>query len=263
MTNDFSAPSFFSRVVRFWWILIGLMIAGGVVGFLLSHIIRPMYESEAVVTSSLDYANLGNLDDWEEDQTYLAIGDIITSTDVKEKVLAAASADGVVLTRDALEKAFSADRQDTRWVMRVRAPSAEEAQQLNSYWVSAAMDALTTMKEKTASSLVMQQYLNSLADCFGQSVVVEPSSASCSAQNVDSLRDEMAAAAEQAGNSNFYTTLIISHTSFEMTTSPTLPSSPVMNARGFLVIAGALIGLIAALILFICDWPKVKQGLPS
>jgi hypothetical protein len=260
MTNDFSAPSFFSRIIRFWWILIGLMIAGGILGYSLTYIIHPQFESEAVITSNLDYANLGKLDDWEEDQTFLAIGDLITSTDVKDAVIAKASTDGISLTRSEVDQAFSADRQDTRWVMRVRDSSAERAQHLNSYWTTAAMDALAAMKAKAESSLVMQQYLNSLAGCLEQSVVVEPSSASCNVENLDAIRDAIAASEKEAGDKDFYSNLIISHTSFELTTSSTLPTAPVMNARGFMVIAGALIGLIAAIILFLFDLPKIKQG---
>jgi hypothetical protein len=259
MTNDFNSKNLFSRIIHFWWILAALMILGGVIGFLVTFLLTPVYESTAAVSTTLDYAVLGKVDDWEEDQVYSAIGDIITSTAVKDEVLALAQADGVEMTGLQIDKYFSADRQDSRWVMRVRADSAKSARKLNMYWSTAVMDALTRLKSESESTLVMQQYLFSLADCFEQSVAVEPVAMSCEIQDIDELREEMARTGVETTDVANRSVFILSHTSYVLTTEPTLPSDSVLYTRNLMVLCGALIGLFLGFILFSLNWPVFKQ----
>jgi hypothetical protein len=236
------------------------MILGGLSGFLSTLFFHPIYESKAVITSTLDYGVLGKLDDWEEDQLYLAIGDIITSSGVKASIVEKANANGIKIPANDIEEQFTANRQDTRWVMRVRNSDPVMAQKLNQYWTEASVAALVSMKEMNSTSLVFQQKLNSLAACFEESVVVEPISSSCSIQNLDQIRAEMADAAAFPDLMDFRSSLIISHASFQLTTEPTLPSAPVLYRRNFVVLAGAMIGLFFGVILFTVGWPRVKKA---
>jgi hypothetical protein len=260
MTNDFSTSSFFSKTMRFWWVLVCFMVAGGIIGFLTTRFFSPIYESKAVITSVLDYAGLGKVDDWEEDQLYLAIGDIIGSSDVKTQVIAQAETDGIQLSDAEMEDNFTLNRQDTRWVMRVRDSDPVTAQKLNQIWSGAAIDALKKMKAESETSFYLQQNLNALATCFEQSIQVEPSSKSCDIQNLERIRDEMGKVANATNEKSSRSTLIISRTSFELTTEATTPFSPVLYSRNYLVLAGALIGLFVGLVLFTLGWPKMDMG---
>jgi len=260
MTEDLNISAFFSQVMKRWWLLIGLMILGGVAGLLLSLVRQPLYQSEATVTTVLDYAVLGRLDDWEQDQLYLAIGDVIESTKVKEQVIAAANANDIALTVKDIDENFAADRQDTRWMMRVRAESPELAQQLNEYWTAAAMDALVEMSINNQQAFVYQRYLASLTDCFEQSVVIDPVSQECSISDVNAIREAMTTAIASTGSLDYRRSLILFHASFELTTEPTLPASVAVFSRSIMVLAGAFIGLLAVLIFFIIELPGTKRG---
>jgi uncharacterized protein involved in exopolysaccharide biosynthesis len=258
--NDFSTSDLFSKLMRYWWIITGLMILGGLLGLLASNLIKPIFESESVITSTLDYGQLGRMDDWKEDQVYRAIGDIIGSTEVKTRAVEQANLAGLKITLSEFEEKASLDRQDTRWVMRIRDESPEYAQKLNSFWAAAAVDSLAEMNSRNESAFAYQQYINSLTDCFEQSVVVEPASFECNSQSLEEIRKEMAAADENANGIGYVSSLVFSHTSFGLTTESTLPTSPVLFARGGMVIAGAFIGLCLGLLLFLSGWPKEKQA---
>jgi capsular polysaccharide biosynthesis protein len=260
MTEDLNISAFFSRVMKHWWLLIGLMILGGVAGLLLTLVRQPLYQSEATVTSVLDYAVLGHLSDWEQDQLYRSIGDVIDSSKVKEQVIAQANANGIALTADDVAQNFAADRQDTRWMMRVRAESPEQAQQLNEYWASAAMDALVEMSVTNQAAFAYQRYLASLTDCFEQSVIIDPVSQECNISDVNAIREAMTTASASTGNLDYRRSLILSHASFELTTEPTLPTSAALFSRNIMTLAGALIGLLAALIIFLTGVPGTKRG---
>jgi uncharacterized protein involved in exopolysaccharide biosynthesis len=257
--NDFSISQFFTRVLRYWWLLICLMVAGGLLGVLLAVLHPPVYESSAVITSSLDYARLGRLDDWEEDQQYIAIGDVIGSTEVKQKVIAAAQQNGIEFSESELANAFFLDRQDTRWVLRVRTKAPNLSTQLNELWSAAAIDALIEKRDAMSESLTLQQRLNSLALCFEQSIVVEPGSSECTVENLSEIREEMSTIASTYEIQNYQSSLLFSRTSFELTTEATFPSTPVLHERNFLVLAGALAGFCLGMILFTAGFPKNKE----
>lgn len=260
MNNDLRTTELFSRIVRFWWILVGLMVLTGLAGLLISHFFPPLYESESVITSTLDYSQLGRMDDWKEDQVYKAIGDIIGSSEVISKAVDQAKLEGLDITLDEFEEKKSLDRQDTRWVMRIRDNSPEIAQKLNQYWATAAMNALAEMNTKNETAFFYHQYINSLTDCFEESVMVDPSSVECNSKNLNEIREEMAAAVEYTSGINYSASLTFTHTSFELTTKSTLPKSPVLYAQGGMVIAGAFIGLCLGLLFFLSGWPKEKQA---
>ena len=260
MSDDLNMSAFFSRIIKRWWLLLGLMILGGVAGFLLTFVRQPLYESQAVITSVLDYAVLGHLSDWEQDQLYRSIGDVVASSKVTNQVIDAANADGILLTQEDVENNFSADRQDTRWVIRVRAKTPELAQQLNSYWASFGMDALVDMSESNRAAFAYQRYLASLTDCFEQTVVIDPVSQDCSVESISAIREAMTDASANTGDLDYRRSLILTHASFELTSEPSLSSSPAIFSRNIMVLAGALIGLCLAWIIFITDLPSRIRG---
>lgn len=257
--NDFSTSQFFTRVLHYWWLLIGLMVAGALLGFVITVLIPPIYESKAVITSSLDYARLGRLDDWEEDQQFIAIGDVIGSTEVNQKVIAAGEQNGIEISEGELADIFFLDRQDTRWVLRVRTKDPNLSFQLNELWSATAIDALVEKRNAMSESLTLQQRLNSLVSCFEQSVIIEPASSECSVENIAEIREEISEITANSELQEYQTSLLFTHTSFEVTTKPTSPSTPVLYKRNFLVLAGALAGFCLGLILFTAGFPKTQE----
>jgi hypothetical protein len=160
MNEDFSPSRIFNRIIHFWWILALLIILGGIAGIFISRAHQPVYESKAVITSVLDYSLLGKLDDAEEDQVFVGIGETIGSTAVKNAVAARAKKDNLALSDEEIRSSLALDRQDNRWVLRVRLSDPKAAQQLNRYWAESAMQSLTSMKTKALVDYAAQQHIN-------------------------------------------------------------------------------------------------------
>ena len=258
MDEDIKLSEIISKIIHFWWLLIVFIIAGGVLGLLFSTLHPAVYESKSVITTVIDYGNLGKLDDMEEDQLFVAVGDLIGSTSVKDKTAADAAVEDVALTAEEINDSLWLDRKDTRWVLRVRASDPQTALRINEIWTQAAMDSLSDMKENALVAASFQQKLDSLVSCFEQSVIMEPIPAECQPQNYSELRNainELTAAQPSV----IYDSLILSHTSFTVTTQSTNPNSPVSFSRNLLVLAGGFLGLIISLVLFTLDWPKQKN----
>ena len=180
---------------------------------------------------------------------------MIGSTEVKNEVLSRAKADQIALTEDQLTKSFSLDRQDNRWVLRVRLNDPQLAQKLDRYWSESAMQALQTMKAKAVTGFIGQEYLNSLATCLQQSVVLESNSTSCNVQNIPLIQSEIKKAVDDPEMNLASSSLTLFHTSFQLTTEATLPGAPVLFSQNTSALAGMLIGLIIGLVLLSIDFP--------
>ena len=255
MNEDLSPSIIFTRLLRFWWALALLMILGGFFGLLLGKIHHPVYESQAEITSVADYSLVGTVDDWENDQVYVAIGDVIGSTSVKQDVIAQARTAKINTPDEEILNSLSLDRQDNRWVLHVRLNDPKLAQQINTYWANSAMTALESMKAKAVTGFTAQQYINALATCLQQSVVVEANSSDCNPQNFAQIQSEIVKVVNDPEMQLSSGSLLLLHTSFALTTQPTLPRSPVLFSQNILALAGMLVALVVGLILLSINFP--------
>jgi hypothetical protein len=264
MIEDYFPSKTFSRLIHYWWAFVLLMMLGAGVGLGLTKILHPVYESKAVITSVLDYSVLGKLDDTQEDQIFVGIGQIINSTDVKAEVLNKAKANQVNLSDEVILKSLSADRQDNRWVLYVRTNDAQTAQQLNGYWAASAMQSLQAMKANAVTGYLSQQYVNSLVTCLQESVDLESGSTSCTYKDFSQLQNEIQKVINDPQSQIVSGSLLFLHTSFALTDSPSLPEGPVLLGQNISALAGMLLGLIIGLFIFstnLIPEPKIKGAL--
>jgi hypothetical protein len=247
MNEDFSPSRYLNRVLHLWWVIALAMIVCGVAGVLIARIHRPVYESKAIITTILDYSNLEKLDDYDSDQIYLAVGEIIGSSEVKDAVVQKAQIEQLPFTETEILDSMSTDRIDTRWTLRVRLSNPLQAQQVDQMWAEAAMQALTQMKIKAVTGYASQQYINSLVTCLQQTVVLESGSSMCASDDFASIQKEIKTIVDDPASQIASGSLLVMHTSFELTQTPSLPGSPVLFAQNLAGLAGVLIGLVIGL----------------
>ena len=87
MENDFVPSELIKTIARKWWVLVLAMVLGGLAGMLISRAHKPVYQSQATITTAVDYAYTGSLEDYELDHLIMAVGDVIDSTAVRESVV--------------------------------------------------------------------------------------------------------------------------------------------------------------------------------
>lgn len=246
MDNDLIPVQILQKIMRRWWMIALVMILGGLLGLLFSQFHPRIYESKATVSTVVDYAFLDKLDDWEEDQIFETIGDVIVSTEVKDQVLARAAETGINYSAAEMSANFSADRQDTRWMLRVRDADAEKAQALNSFWAEAALSKLAELRQNSFLSISVQQSLDALTACLANKVLVDPSAALCPELDVAQVKARIDQIASDPDLKMIWHSLALAHTSFDLTEESTV-ASPVLFGRNISVLAGSLIGLIVGI----------------
>ena len=245
----------FDRVVRYWWLAAVFMIAGGMVGWLVSAISKPVYESTSVITTVIDFAYSGKMTDYEEDFLLSAIGDVIRSDVVIETVVAEGVEAGLAASAEEMRASLTASRQGFRWELSSRLPDAEAAWAANRLWLDAAVGALEQFRQDSFIALAEFNAQVGVESCFAQAVIVEPVSTYCSAADFQALRKQISALESNSLKGSLLTRLLASRISFQVTQEPVQPLEPVHLGRNTAVLAGVLVGLLAAIMLFIFGFP--------
>lgn len=104
MQVEYSIMDHFLQLLKFWWVIVILAVAGGVFGYEVSTVRTPVYESKGVITVGIDFVKSGQLTDVEEDQALNNATDIAGSSTVMKLVVEATQGKGIDLTLDELAK---------------------------------------------------------------------------------------------------------------------------------------------------------------
>jgi capsular polysaccharide biosynthesis protein len=255
MENDLQPMKILQRILKYWWALILIVILGGVVGIGISRIHSPVYQSRAVITTVIDYSQLGKLDDYEEDQIFVAVGETISSSDVLDSVFAKVQASGIQISREQLKNALILNRQDSRWLLTARYSDPATAQKLAQTWADESMQAIERMITEATKNFLDQQYLHSLVTCLQNSVNIESGSAVCNLENFQTIQSEIDKGVEGEKPGDEKANLILLHTTSEITQAADYSGSPVLFKQNYSALAGMILALVLSLILFSIDFP--------
>ncbi len=248
MESDFVPSALMVKAAKKWWVFAALMILGGLAGMLVTRLHKPVYQSQAVITTAVNYAYSGRLEDYELDHIILTVGDIIESTAVREQTLELALVGLPGITAADLEKNLTAVRKGNDWILSSRASDPAAAQSLANWWADAAMLALQKMSQNALTDFHTQAAMLSVENCFSESILVETAVSGCTPADITQLKAFLSSADTSAAA--LRNSILLSNLSFEVTTQPELPSAPVLYRQSLNVAAGALIGLLIGLAWF-------------
>jgi len=213
--QEFSPRKSVERSLARWWIVVLLMIMGGIIGWIFHIFQPPIYEAKAVLTVNIDFGS-SHFSQYEEDHAFSAAGAIVNSSEVKGLVITEAKADGYSLDLNQIQKEFSLERKQSVWELRVRDRDPRIAADLANIWAKNAFIALNTA---LGHALRADQLKN---------------------QNDNSDNSELA-------KEKILSVGIISSMSFGLTEFAVAPEKPLLYGQASMVMAGALIGFIISL----------------
>ena len=245
--DDFIPSDFLKRTLGLWWLILLIMIAGGALGILASQLQDPIYESQASITTSIDFAYVNRLNEAEEDYLISTVGDIIDSSLVLDSVKLNSADLGISLSDEDIMSRFTKTRQGYRWEMTVRDSDPEVAQTLTQLWADTANQALINFRQKSLDSLKYHTAELALQNCFSQSVVLDPVSANCSIENLAEIRTALSESSAQEELFSNTDSILLSKISTELTDNAYLPGGPVVYKRNLMTLAGSVCGLLIGL----------------
>jgi hypothetical protein len=259
--NDLSPLDMLERTLHRWWILVALMVLGGMTGWVFSLFRHPVYEATAVYQVSLDEQQLVELGRLAPDEVPLEfsdqniflspVADVFYDPAVLANLLASARSQNIQLPAGDLDLAnFTLDRRGTQWFVTVRSADPATAVQLADLWLTTVDAVLRVASAHSAQYISLQLQHNSVQKCFAEMDFQQANQ--CAGTSfaapadldtyLNGLETQMISE-QQAGGG------IDPAISFVIVSQAETPSHPVLYSVSLLMVAGSLIGLVAGMIL--------------
>jgi hypothetical protein len=156
------------------------MVFGGLAGMLITRAHKPVYQSQAIITTAVDYTYTGHLQDFELDHLIMAVGDVIDSTSVRESVVESILSDDSSASADEIFNNMTLIRKGYKWLLTVRDSDPVTAQRIALLWANEALDSLTALRTAATDAFRFQVAQFTLEECLSRIVVVDPVSSGCS-----------------------------------------------------------------------------------
>lgn len=271
--NDLSPQRLFERALRNWWIIAGLMILGGIAGWMFGHFRAPLYEATAAYEVSLDQQQIAArlsippsqlpFDAVAQDAYLLPAVNTFVDPEVRNGLVAAATAQGIQLKyQDINQTYFSIDRREGLWLIRVRNPDPVVAARLANLWVATANTALLQEQVHSDRAQALQIQRTAVQKCFSELDFAQANPCAGTSFSTPAALTAYLNQLDQQINSEVLADGNIDPAlSFVVAQPAEPPVQPVLYVTGELILAGSLIGLLAGIVmgqLVPAARPKIK-----
>jgi hypothetical protein len=255
--KDYAPVELLQKALARWWLVALLFLIGALVGWLAYSLLPHIYEARAGVLTTIDFSNTGVLTQFEEDLMMDAVGWVMESPEVIDRVVARAAEQNKPVDTTGFKKMTTIERRLGTWELRVRDPSPQVAQDLANIWLEEGYAVLKDAYPHAEEVGRLLSYSRSLEVCLEQSAASETSSALCSAAGLAGIQAEMQnvsvkLAAERAASRGLIAGILLGEPQPAL-----LPDRPVTSSRGLFLLCGGLIGLVAG---FALSQARIRLG---
>jgi capsular polysaccharide biosynthesis protein len=256
---EFSPRQTIKVIFSRWWVMVILMILGGLFGLLFHFLQPPVFEATAGITIDL-YFDKRELTPFEADAALNAAGAIISSTRLSDTFLAELQNRGFSLQDvSRIQKNSSIDAMKSVWDLHVRDYDPEAAAEYANLWASTAEQTLNDALVHSLLAEQLQNQINSLQSCLPPLtpvqeplIVVE----ACHSYSLDDIDTRLESWAIEMADEQRLSQGILSITSISLNHSAAVPAEPVLYGQANLVLAGACIGFFLSL--WVTNIPNVR-----
>jgi uncharacterized protein involved in exopolysaccharide biosynthesis len=235
--QEFSPREALERTLARWWIVVLITVLGGIVGWAFHFFHPSIYEATAIITANMDFQKR-ELTQYEEDYAFGVADAIITSTGVKNQIIAEAQTGGFPIEINQLQQQMFLERKQSVWELHIRNRDLKVATELANLWAEKAIEALDVALGHALRADQIQDQINSIASS-------QPASGS------SGLSTEIQATLQNLSSELLQEQQLslglISIMKFALTGSAVVPGKPVLYYLANLVLAGACIGFIVSL----------------
>jgi hypothetical protein len=255
MPSDFSPYDFLARTLRYWMLVILIMVVGGLAAYLLHLSLPPLYESQAGISFAFNVNRFGHLTAAEEDQAMGAAGNIMSSASVIQFTVDQAALHGYTLDAAPLNQSVFIERKSYQWVVRVRNPDPQAAAFIANTWIQRAYQELQDASSHASKAEALFNYLESLDTCLQRTSAVGPAAGQCSLGGLAGLQNELQTTGAQYDSERTLGRGFLPYLIFDAPDTAPVPGGALQYSRNSMVLAGILIGFLLAIGIVAADLP--------
>jgi uncharacterized protein involved in exopolysaccharide biosynthesis len=245
--------TFFDLLLHQWPILVGLALLGGIIGFLLSYTLPPIYESKAIMAVGLDFDRDPPVEEKEQDRAESKVSALIQSDAVLEETLELLHQDSSIeFQLPALEELSSlvqVRKYFSHWHLAISHEDPVLVTEIVNVWAVVAEDALWEAYSHAQSALRLQEQLDGLQSRL-EDLIVQANSKPEITEQIVELEESILQLEQDIRNEVQLSQGVVTSLTFNLTNAAQLPDQPKTRARGDLILAGSFLGLLAGIVFF-------------
>lgn len=228
-----------SRVLRGWWLIVVVALAGAGLGMALWRVTPPRYVSTFEILSTVDFTTSGELTQFEEDLAMEAVGALLVSPAIFDQVSAQT---GIPLST--LRSAVRAERRIGTWKVSLTQPDGQSAEALAEAWRGVAVAALQQARAHALSADGLVRRVHSLESCLSQAALALPSQVLCAPLDGEALKVEIVVASQVAAEERARSSGISSALIFGEMPARVEPAKLNSSGQGVYLLGGGLSGFL-------------------
>ncbi len=239
MPEAYSPKDDLDYTLRYWWLLVLLMLIGVGLGWVFDQFAPPLYEARAEITISIDITRTGTLTGENQDMVIDSVGDIIGSSAVKN-----------ALQQDFPPSANTAtflERKADRFALRVEARDPQAAVEIASRWSQLALAKLDDASLHVIAADILQRSIANLSTCIEQLPSAGSDPENCAHLSFAGIQILIQESGKQLRQENADSLGLIPGIRYWISQTPMTPTQPVQYNRKYLLLGGSLIGFVTGL----------------
>jgi hypothetical protein len=252
--DDFSPLEALERSFHNWWLVVLLVVWGGVVGWLIHSQQPPIYEAGVLFYTSVDFKQTGKLDLIEEDRAIGLVGTLIISGPVIQQVADAANHQGIPVDIYSLRKMAFLSRKSYQWDLRIRNPDPGVAQALANLWADRALATLKEDFKHAQQAVSLRAQLDNIYRCSA-APPTQALPAFCQSNTPAQLYQAASELTAEYQNELILSGGMSPALLFDLTERASRPLQPVVLGTNSMVLAGGFTGFLFAVWAIAGDWP--------
>jgi hypothetical protein len=260
LPSDFAPLELLQAALNKWWLVSLLTLLGGLVGWVIYLFQPPIYEARASILVSVDFSNTGMLTQFEEDLMMDAVGNLLRSNDVIQRVVERAARQGLQVNSENFFSTAFLERRLGTWELRVRDASPQSAAVLANIWLEEGYSVLSGAYQHAVSAQALTRHLSSLERCLQHAATSETSAYFCNGQDLPAIQSELQETAGLLAAEQLASRGILAGTVLGPPQEAAPPGRPLAASRGLIILAGALVGLLLGFMLGQIDLPFSRRG---
>lgn len=244
--TDFT-PKIFRAKPSDWLSMAGLMLVGALIGFLLGFFFSPKYEAIAKLTTNLEVVTGTNVSEIMVDSQVDLIGTLVFHSDVVERVRQSLADKALNYTETELKSKTRIERQLMTTLVKVRDTDPEVAAIIATTWAKEAYKRLGEAYPHALALSEAKAKQTMIVGCFNDAT--KQKLPLCQALTTESATELLRGIKGTFSEESPLSLGLTGELNVSQYQPAPIPSKPVSQQRSTLILAGALAGLVLALLL--------------
>lgn len=238
----------FVRVMRNWLFLVACGVAGALFGILFGRIFPPIYEAEAILGVSIQYAIAEPRELVLEDRILHRVAQVVMSDETFDGVLERISpemrAQNEWVEAEDIRQVVHLERRLTDWKLVASHPMPEVAQQVASIWMDVAFEALMEAQDHAWQAVALMGGQSFELMCVRTQMAPDSGLLTGWDCTVEPINLNPQALAGLVRTELELSRGILPAIVIQKAREPDIPEEPVLRSRNLLILGGAVIGLV-------------------